>query len=53
MGNKVCGGGGGTYWDSVEMPQEHVCTKIGAMRGWPRGRVVKFTRSAAGCPVFR
>ncbi|GAA9503487.1 hypothetical protein BTM460_15420 [Helicobacter pylori] len=22
-------------------------------RGWPRGRVVKFARSAAGGPVFR
>ena len=22
-------------------------------RGWPRGRAVKFTRSAAGGPVFR
>ena len=27
-----------------------ICTEVG---GWPRGRVVKFARSAAGGPVFR
>src|SRR3712207_9502328 len=27
--------------------------KIGPSWGWPRGRVVKFARSAAGGPVFR
>ena len=27
--------------------------KIDLSRGWPRGRVVKFARSAAGGPVFR
>ena len=27
--------------------------KTSKYRGWPRGRVVKFMRSAAGGPVFR
>src|SRR3712207_8317678 len=45
----------------ISQSQKHKCClisltrgiKSSQTRGWPRGRVVKFVRSAAGSPVFR
>src|SRR3712207_8074260 len=45
----------------ISQSQKHKCClisltrgiKSSQTRGWPRGRVVKFARSAAGGPVFR
>ena len=44
------------FTDSLRLVLEDIIEnniRISSIRGWPRGRVVKFARSAAGGPVFR
>ena len=38
---------------SFNLSKKNSHQKLAKLGGWPRGRVVKFARSAAGSPVFR